>query len=531
MANIPEYQRQRLESSAVGTPGVDDSGQRIGQAISGAAEAGSKVFMNLELQRREAKDAAYAHKTLVEQDLDFDNIAYENRKKNAEFRGDPTEPVNMLKGSLESRVRDTVDAMPAGAARNAVEQNIWGIVGRKLSQERSFFERHQTVLAFNDSISATNTLAKQAGIAAKETGLSLDEKKLFLESYMKQGEKTYKVFAPILAPEEREKLKVAIPENIAKGFLTDSIDANPAEAIEALDKGWFDKVLDVNDKSKLRKAAVESLGNQKEIADMNLLSADISQNQDRYQKYLAGDLSFAEIEQIPNPQLRAKWQALRLKSKPYSAADKFATYMDRNDEYIDAVKGKGEKIKARVPLDKLLALQVKIIDDVNEGRIDADSAGSLMKKLSVPTVKKMKAAGNFFSDLDKTSRPFQAAYNFVKQEAKKSSIPSSVQANTLIAFERQLPSLGEDPSPESVNKLIRQSYVQAVHKSYPGLVLPDQNTTRLMTANGQDIRLKPSNDKGAKKVSKDYVLGIDKTTNKKWRRYPDGRYEPHVEAE
>lgn len=526
MAIIPEYQRQRLASSAVGTAGVDTSGQQMAKSIAGATSQVADAGISLAVKRQEAKDAAYAQKTLIQKDLEYDVKWREHRAANSQFRGDPTERVDAFRSMLEDDYQSTIDSMPAGNARTLVESNLMGIIGKKLNQESAYAEQNQGVLAYQDGIESVDLLKQKMSLVASEGNFALSDKKVMMAEYLRQGEKVVEVQSAVLAAPELAKLEKYMREELPKSYLATAIDTNPQEALGAIDGKWFDKLIPAEDRAAFRKNALSSFEKQKEVADLNYLAENVNSNKDAYEKYLDGTLTYNDVRAIPDARFAEKLNALRLKAKPFTASDKFNKYMDLYGQYTELVKGIGNDAKARQPLDKMIQFQNQVIDAIGEGEMDGESGRSLMKNLAIATGKKIKSTEGWGSDFKKMSEPYQMAYNTIRSEARKAKFPTSTQAGMLLEFDRQLAMAGPDPTPQRVNEAIRTAMTETLHRTNPSFVWANKDTTRVLTAGGDDIRAGAPTPKTAQKLQREYQIVFNKTRNRKEKLYPDGRREP-----
>jgi len=475
MGIIPEYQRRQLASSLVGTPGIDRSGQMIAESVSQAVGNVTNSLMGLAAQRQEAKDLAFAQKTLLDFDLRAEETEKTHKQGFAEFRGDPMEPVKVLRSSLESNANSVIESMPSGGARSLVERNIWSSVKQRVEQSVNYYDGKDSIDMLKQKMSNTAT----------NKDLTMDAKKLFLQEYLRQGEQVYAVQGKILGPENKVKLQEYMRSELPKSYIVAAIDDNPAEAITALKSGWFDKILTPEERAKYKNDAVSALAAQKEKTEILNLATNISQNNTMFQKYVNNTLTYEDIQAMPDKLAADKLNQMRLKAKPYNIAEKQAKYMDLYGEVMSPkmVKGEGEKAKYKAPFNEALNLQRRIIDAVNEGELDAEQGSSLLKKFNIPNVKKINEF-KLFPD----NSTFGRAYDFVKKEGAKNKLAPSIQTKALVNFDREMEKLGENP-PADLADALRKAYVDAVRVSRPELVQMQGTPNRILNPDRTSIKV------------------------------------------
>lgn len=458
-----------MASSVVGTPGANRAGEIIGQAVTGAAQKVERVAFDAALERQEAKEAAAANKSSIDLDMKFDEIERDHRSKYADFRGDPQERVTALRSALEDGFKGITDTLPQGNTRTAVDKYGYGAIRERINRESNYADVNQATLAFTDAQEATRLL----GVRAGEIARSADDprgKQLQLQSLMKRGETTYAIASKIVSPENHAKLKTLIPQTISKGYLDAVVDANPTQMEDALEK--FGGFLTEQEKTKYRDDAQKSFTQRKEKADMAHLMGTIDENGAQYDKYLAGTLTYADIQNMTDKRAAATLNELRLKTNTTTSAEKYSNYLALYDEYIEMVKDAGTKnakVKKQFSLENVIDLQSRILQQINDEQIDSGLGGSLMKNLNSPLNKKVKKQqlDGWFSDFKEMSVPFQMAFSYVRNEGKKGKVPDSVQADALIRFDQELAALGENPKPSAIGAAIKKAWDETVVASNP----------------------------------------------------------------
>lgn len=472
MGQIPEFQRRRLASSVVGTPGVNRAGEILGSAVTGAASQVEDVAYKAAVQRREIKEAAAANKTSIDLDMLHDNITRDYRTKNAEFRGDPQDYVTGYRAALEEGTKNLLNSVPEGNIRNAVEKYGYAALKTRLNSESNYADVRQAGLFFADAEAGTKLLGQRAGEVAR-SGLTPQEKHTQLQAIFDRGTTTYNVASRGVTAENSAKLKKLIPETIATEYLDALVDSAPQEMGSALQAvGGF---LTEEKKAKYRKDAIESFKQQKTMQDAEYLMSTLDQNQSAYDKYLAGTLQYSDIKEISDSRAADTLNKLRLKNNTTTEEDKYSNYNSLYAEYVEMVSDAGtanpkdDKIKKGFSLDKVIDLQNRIMVAVADEKLPSGMGGSLMAKLTSPLNKKVKKQRleGWFSDFKEMSTPFQMAFSYIRNEGKKAKLPPRVQSEMLLKFDQELSKLGDNPEPSVINQAIKKSYDEVLHKNNP----------------------------------------------------------------
>lgn len=255
MGVIPEFQRQRLASSVVGTAGVDTSGAKIGESIAGAAESIQKPVMNLAVQRQESKDAALANNTLIGFDMALNKAYSEHQSEYQSFQGDKMDRVKAFQTKSEELFKSTLDATPSAAARDLVEKHGFAVQKTYIDREMESADKNQAALAYTNTMNSVDLLGQKAEMIGKDAGLTLPQKLARTQELLNQGQTTYAAAYSLLSPENRTKLEKGIPETISKSLLYANFDSNPDDTKKMLASGLFDKFLSTEDRTKLQKQA------------------------------------------------------------------------------------------------------------------------------------------------------------------------------------------------------------------------------------------------------------------------------------
>ncbi len=391
MAIIPEFQRRKLATSVVGTPGVDQSGEIIGESVARAAGQVADTAFKIAIERQEAKDAALANKTMIDFDMKTAQAFQAHQDEYSTFRGDKTERMNAFRTKADELFRATAEAIPSRGARDLFDRHGYSVMKSYIDKEMTSADLNQANLMMADTTDSINLLAQRAASVGRDPGADIMQKRATLTTLLKQGETTYAAAAKSLSHEQREKLKTAIPESISKGFLLSSMERNPEQVVEMLNDGTFDQLLSADEKTKMMKDAREALPKVQERRQIDVLLGGITANQGLWDKYVTRDPSLLSDLEQRDDEFAVALRDLALKGDPdpvNQANDimrltaKFETLTKKN------WKGEEQKNKfgKKASLEELKA----VMTDVVRSQLPTDTKNAFLKKLSEPLYEKIK---------------------------------------------------------------------------------------------------------------------------------------------
>lgn len=451
MAIIPRFERQKLASSIVGTPGIDTSGAQIAESVAGVANKGLQVLGQQAIQKHEIQKAAEANKTLVDVDVELEKAYIQHQK---DYKTNPKDKTQFFKDNAERILQTFADGTEDPEVRSTVERIGYGRIGEKVTNEIQWADKQATQNTIDTATTANETLANEAYIAGINNNVSraLDVFTLAEDN----------IAASKLALGEKDSEQFR--KNVQQGYISGLMEQHPAELKAALDRGDFKKVLTPEETRKLKDDAVAAVKGMKEKQDMNYFVGNISQNQQSYEKYIAGTLTYAETQQIPDEKFGNTLNELRIKGIPFSAAEQFAEGMDLYGEVMDVAKGKST-------LEQVVKLQSKILSKVQQNQVSREAASSMLKQLVKPASSKLDHADDFYGFFNKMSAPYKRAYNGVREDAKRHNLSPSTQLSVLVEFDQELAKLNEEnPNSAQVDQAYDTAYKNVIRKTNPSLL-------------------------------------------------------------
>lgn len=458
MAVIPEFERRKLASSVVGTPGVDTSGQEIAQTVSGVANQAVQTFGEQAIKKKEIQDAAQANKTLVDFDVELEK-AYVDHQKN--YKNDPTNKTDFFTDNAKQILDGFVNGTSSPRVRAAVEREGQARIGQKAVTEVNWADHQATQNTVDAVVTTSDTLANEAYIA----GLNQNYERM--NEVFAQNEKQVDAAKMVLGADDVKKLQ----KSVKMGAINGMLEQHPEVLHDLLSKQGFADVLDAGEVKKLKTESLDQVKRMKETADTQYLASQIENHPVLWDRYVNGTLTYQEIDQIDDPQFANELKQLWLKGKPYTPEDKRDKYMDLYGQTVDLIKGQGTSAHVtRGTLEDAIKLQSKIVGAAREGSLSEEDASSLLKKFAVPVTKKLKSASDWGGVFNGLSDPYKRAFKGVTADAKRYNLTPSTQASILVQFDQELAKMGDEPGAAQVDEAYGNAYKDVIRKVKPEIL-------------------------------------------------------------
>jgi hypothetical protein len=528
MAIIPEFQRQRLASSRVGTPGVDNSGQILARSVqSASSQVGSAAF-RLAAERQAAKDSALANKALIDFDLETTKRLKKHQSEQSEFRGDTADRVKMFQDQAEELFSKSAETIQSRGARDIFERQGLGVIRQKVNQEIQAADRNQVTLAFNDTIDSANQLALTAAQLA-ETDDPIDIKLEQLNAIRKRGQETLEAGSPLLDAKNRQVLKDSVPEMIDKGFLLTSLKDHPQDVLSMIEDGVFNDSISEKDIREIKGRAEKALVNLKDRVEFKQKLDILKENDDLVDKYSEGTLSFVDIEKKEDEATRELFRDLLLEQNPLTQdeqADRFLSLTNRFEELVN------KKGKAKGTLEDLLDYQKDLVQARIDKVITQDQLNSLNKKLARPLYQRLEKAkspgffDNLFGSVEVVGpkQGFAQINEFLESSDKVGDLDlkKDMVEDFFAAIDKTSPQSEEDYI--ALAKAVTQQYGKRLSPKAANMENPPDAAKG---ANG----VVPVQGSGSKAKADATVKGAefedfeDPLTKVKWRKFKDGKWQ------
>lgn len=267
MPKIPEFQRKSLESSLVGTPGVDTSSAQVLDSIGKVGDSGMQVFGEAAIRRKQAQDTALANKTLVDLDLSLEEAQVNHAKQFAMFRGDPNERTKAFRDQADTMLQNTLDQIDSKDVRLAVSRLGQNVIRERVLKESKLATDQQAVIAFGDVMDSANSLAG----AARNAGIAGDAARFNELLHKSSGVRV--AAAGVLSPEQRARLDQDVPKSIAAGFISGLNESDPSAVLALANNEQFKSIFTGEELQRYVSNAHEIIEQKSKKADENLKKA------------------------------------------------------------------------------------------------------------------------------------------------------------------------------------------------------------------------------------------------------------------
>jgi hypothetical protein len=267
MPNIPQITRDRLESSAVGTPGIDTSGEKIAQSLAqGSNEVGQAVgeyAINIQqnLDQAETNRLAVGYKEDVTNTLEKMKEQYANDPEKI-TEAYPTYLQNALQNTVKQASNPRVALMsgrgePMFDGHMIMQANQWAFTQRLQNDKASV-------------LTGANTAVEDAGKIVTKDGQTYDQMKQdMLPIFSRIGNLTAGAFASA-HPSQAAKFQEDTAKSAYMNIVGKMIDHNPMWALQFLNEDDTKKVIGGDPMyERMQKAALSQVTNYQQNQEWN----------------------------------------------------------------------------------------------------------------------------------------------------------------------------------------------------------------------------------------------------------------------
>ena len=414
MGRVPEFQQQRLTSSAVGTPGVDRSAGVAFKALARFADNIVKVGGEVIVAQKVAYDTIAAGEANSQYKVNTDNINSEGKK---EFELDPDAGTDIMNERFDA----AFDAQMSTLNTSSQQQKFAKQAQTSRSNAKikyNNFRNTQNLVNAENKINATLINHNQRLFNAGQKG---DTDSLFdiLDGDIPE---TVNALSEVLGPTKTAAELITALSGGASAYLDGALDKQPEQVAQLLENGFIDKFLSTDEQkqfiadAKIKFKALRKI----ELSDQTLEM--INQNQGFWQKFINDDINIEEIDSaIEATAFAIEQMALKLQMAPADPqslrlmkelvdADEFlpmlrdiilsdnpldeAEVTERYSEIIELYsKGRFRKVRGKIlqTLDgkELLILQSLVAKGKKDNVITKDQANTFVKFLTQPLAEKL----------------------------------------------------------------------------------------------------------------------------------------------
>lgn len=303
MPKIPEFQRRQLASSAVGTPGVDNSGEMIGTSLANSATKAFSAVNTLQKERQRVQDNVVTAKAQMDLQRAVEQSTLQHDEEYADFTGPLEERVKVYEEKLRGGYNTILESLPEGAARDDFSLKGQDYVNRAVVRQMGTADRNRALIAHKTTVDSLDLMASDIAQLGANPGVPFSDKQNAIMEKLSLANNLF--VGGHLTTEDKITLRKATPEMAAKAYASTALLKNPAEVIQMIDSGVFGKNLDPGVASKIKEEAVAALPAFKEKAELMAALSDGKTFSGILQKIATGDSSGAAIELANLPDSKA----------------------------------------------------------------------------------------------------------------------------------------------------------------------------------------------------------------------------------
>lgn len=286
MPSIPQFQRRKLASSVVGTPGVDTSAEQLLQQTAEGARSITSSLTAIQKQKRSIVDAVDANNEIIKFE---DRYAKTVAGIHGQFEEDPTQAPNAVLKAGQEIANEQLQGITSGAVKASVSRMQQSVIKNQSLKTREWENERDIVNTGSKLLDSMNTLAD----AAFNTN-DFSRVNELLQTASKSGVAAKGVLGNKTAGYVKDGQK-----NIARGYLYGLQDRDPIKAQRLLETDAFKeirKLFDADEMNGIRKDIAKSVKSSQEKDTVDLLSGANDQNKALVDKYSQGDLALVEVD-------------------------------------------------------------------------------------------------------------------------------------------------------------------------------------------------------------------------------------------
>jgi hypothetical protein len=499
VSKIPEMQRQQLASPAVGTPGIDTSGSSFWNTVADVTEKMFYVTLGKQKEKEAAKDQAVAAKGEMDLQRQLEETTTKHDEAYSNFSGPLEERVKVYEDSAKQNYNDIFNSMPEGPARDKFSIAGQSLVNQSVINQTRTADRNRMVLATRTVNEQMNQNAFDlAGIA--EQNRSFESKVQDIQT--RKGIMEKLTDAQYLAPETRSQLKLALPEQMMKAYVSTAILNNPAEALQAIKSGIFGEV-DPLVKKELEGQAQTAMTTFAKKAQVLSTMNDLGTLSDVFGKMAKGERGAAVVtlDAIPDPKVKGKLQQaiyqedINSPSNPEAEAiinDKVLA-LEINSKTKTATEDAAALTETMMAITDSYLSNMETKDGISEKKYK-----QYLSEVLVPYISKIRE-----QKPDTFISAHSGMWQAIQQRFKGFNNLEARTPEAITTFNRALEILKQQPqvTSETITSSMRQALWEQAKQKHPEYAFLVEPPDSVMNANGTMKEITPGGSKAKADVS------------------------------
>lgn len=506
MAQIPQYSPEKLASSAVGTPGIDTSGQQIGESVAGALEKVAEV----RYQRQKIADTITADSASNDYALKFQEARNAIHKKYYGTSATPEQELDEISKAGKDLQGQYLKSMNTVGQKNAFATQSMEVI--KSQQQAGYTQAlaRQTQQVHQDSLNSLNAISSQHSDIWADPTTTEAQKYDQMTSLLNQGQRTLALAQKYLPADEFGKLRDNFAKSFAKAAIFGAIQSNPEQAKKLIDDRVFENHLTIQEQASLSKYADAAVERKNEEAKLNLAYSSNEATQTLWQGIHQGTTRMQDIENaysngnIQSPERKALSDLLFSK-KIIDTTEKTEVYNKLVEEQNKLFQGKD--LTKEATLSSVALLRQHVMEAERTGAITTAKARTFYKATTPviddkameemkQSVLNRKSGFDFFGH-------WVGSYKIGTQEEQ-----SAAKANLTHELAKQIDdaeSLGQKLTPTDVKGMAQTILKNYITQQYPQTMNAKDVPNSVITATGgpQQLHALPTASQGAQKVKQE----------------------------
>lgn len=384
MVAIPQITRDRLVSSAVGTPGVDTSGQEMENSLAKSANEVGAAAADYAITRQQQVDTAEANRLSLGYKMNVMNT-YEQMKQQYATNPEAMGPAFMQ--SMQDHLGDAQEQSSNPRVNLMVGRGDPQFDGYLVRQQQQWSLMQRETVDKGAVIQQGNQLANTAeNIAADATTPYALKKQNLLPLFNAAGNLTAGAFAsahPASALELSQRIGPTIMTRAVYGMMK----ANPAQAVQFTQEPEVQKAFESNPKEleTLHNAAVDRLKGLASEEKWNIIAAPLVDSPDVVRDVASGKVDWTALDQLPQNAFTAELKKMALDVSPKNVEEQ----QQAISEFYDRAAKIGVGIKGTPPersVADLVNFSTDLAKAYNGGLITKSTYERLNKQLAAPLI-------------------------------------------------------------------------------------------------------------------------------------------------
>jgi len=284
MARVQLYQTGNLANQAVGTPGVDPTGETIAEAGRTITEA-SRDYLKAETAKLKIANNIQAE---VEK-IKFENAIYEDIESRKQDVGNINNPYGLAEsvyGSTEAGIQSYAKNISDPRVKQIFLEKTSVLPGQVQRSTQEWASRQTVTNAFVNVKEGIDAIGQQAAKMTDQNG--------FLGS-LAQVDALITNAIPVIGVDKSYELRKYAKGQIAENFIYSKIDQSPETIKAYLNNGVFNGVLDEKEQSSVLRTAESIAKRNKRLQDDAIYAGVSVDGQQVAQKIYQGTASLTDV--------------------------------------------------------------------------------------------------------------------------------------------------------------------------------------------------------------------------------------------